>query len=142
MVDYYQILEVNPSATLNEIKQSFRTLALKYHPDKNKNSESSKEKFMQIIEAYEVLSDQYARKRYDSINSEKRSNHVGRERWVPSADFRKTYSYSEIKKQYTNDAITGGMWDISERTSMGMWKATMILFGGLAVMVTMIIMFR
>ena len=142
MVDYYQILDVNPSATLNEIKQSFRTLALKYHPDKNKNSESSKEKFMQIIEAYEVLSDQYARKRYDSINSEKRSNRVGRERWVPSADFRKTYSYSEIKKQYTNDAITGGMWDISERTSMGMWKATMILFGGLAVMVTMIIMFR
>jgi len=142
MVDYYQILEVNPSATLNEIKQSFRTLALKYHPDKNKNSESSKEKFMQIIEAYEVLSDQYARKRYDSINSEKRSNQVGRERWVPSADFRKTYSYSEIKKQYTNEAITGGMWDISERTSMGMWKATMILFGGLAVMVTIIIMFR
>jgi len=142
MVDYYQILEVNPSATLNEIKQSFRTLALKYHPDKNKNSESSKEKFMQIIEAYEVLSDQYARKRYDSINSEKRSNQVGRERWVPSADFRKTYSYSEIKKQYTNDAIAGGKWDISERTSMGMWKATMILFGGLAVMVTIIIMFR
>jgi DnaJ-class molecular chaperone len=142
MVDYYQILEVNPSATLNEIKQSFRTLALKYHPDKNKNSESSKEKFMQIIEAYEVLSDQYARKRYDSINSEKRSNQLGRERWVPSGDFRKTYSYSEIKKQYTNDAITGGMWDISERTSMGMWKATMILFGGLAVMVTIIIMFR
>ena len=142
MVDYYQVLEVNPSATLNEIKQSFRTLALKYHPDKNKNSESSKEKFMQIIEAYEVLSDQYARKRYDSINSEKRSNQLGRERWVPSGDFRKTYSYSEIKKQYTNDAITGGMWDISERTSMGMWKATMILFGGLAVMVTIIIMFR
>ena len=54
----------------------------------------------------------------------------------------KIYSDSEIKKQYTNDAITGGMWDISERTSMGMWKATMILFGGLAVMVTIIIMFR
>jgi DnaJ-class molecular chaperone len=142
MVDYYQILQVNPSATLIEIKQSFRTLALKYHPDKNKNSESSKEKFMQIIEAYEVLSDQYARKRYDYVNSQNRSTQVGRKRWVPSADFHKIYSYSEIKKQYTNDAITGGMWDISERTSMGMWKATMILFGGLAVMVTIIIMFR
>ena len=142
MVNYYQILQVNPSATLIEIKQSFRTLALKYHPDKNKNSESSKEKFMQIIEAYEVLSDQYARKRYDYVNSQNRSSQVGRERWVPSADFRKIHSYSEIKKQYTNDAITGGMWDISERTSMGMWKATMILFGGLAVMVTIIIMFR
>jgi DnaJ-class molecular chaperone len=142
MVNYYQILQVNPSATLIEIKQSFRTLALKYHPDKNKNSESSKEKFMQIIEAYEVLSDQYARKRYDYVNSQNRSRQVGRERWVPSADFRKIYSYSEIKKQYTNNAITGGMWDISERTSMGMWKATMILFGGLAAMVTIIIMFR
>ena len=142
MVNYYQILQVNPSATLIEIKQSFRTLALKYHPDKNKNSESSKEKFMQIIEAYEILSDQYARRRYDYVNSQNRSSQVGRERWVPSADFLKIYSYSEIKKQYTNNAITGGMWDISERTSMGMWKATMILFGGLAVMVTIIIMFR
>jgi DnaJ-class molecular chaperone len=142
MIDYYQILQVNPSATILEIKQSFRTLALKYHPDKNKNSESSKEKFMQIIEAYEVLSDKYSRKRYDNVNSQDKIVQVGQERWAPSADFHKVYSYSEIKKRYTSDLITGGMWDISERTSMGMWKATMILFGGLAIMVTFIIMLR
>lgn len=139
MVNYYQILQVNPSATPNEIKQSFRNLALKYHPDKNKNTEDSKEKFMQIIEAYEVLSDEYARKRYDFANSQSRSNQVG-QRWVPSADFHKVYSYSEIKKQYASNGITGGMWDINERTSSGLWKATMVLFGGLAVMVTIIIL--
>jgi len=142
MVDYYEVLQVNPSATMLEIKRSFRTLALKYHPDKNKNSEDSKEKFMQIIEAYEVLSDKYSRNRYDNANSQDKVIQVAHERWVPSADFHKVYSYSEIKKRYQSDLITGGMWDISERTSMGMWKATMILFGGLAVMVTFIIMFR
>ena len=140
MVDYYRVLQVKPSATLVEIKRSFRTLALKYHPDKNKNSENAREKFMQIIEAYEVLSDEYARKRYDSANSQNRFKEVAQKSWVPSGDFHKIYSYSEIKKQYINNTITGGMWDISERTSMGMWKATMILFGGLAVMVTIIIM--
>ena len=142
MVDYYHVLQVNPSATMLEIKQSFRTLALKYHPDKNKNSESSKEKFMQIVEAYEILSDKHSRKRYDNANLQDKIVQVGYERWVPSADFHKVYSYSEIKNRYNSDLITGGMWDISERTSMGMWKATMILFGGLAVMVTFIIMFR
>jgi DnaJ-class molecular chaperone len=142
MLDYYQVLQVNPSATMLEIKQSFRTLALKYHPDKNKNSEDSKEKFMQIIEAYEVLSDKYSRKRYDNANSQDKVVQVAHGRWVPAADFHRVYSYSEIKKRYQSDLITGGMWDISERTSSGMWKATMILFGGLAIMVTFIIMFR
>src|SRR5215467_16080825 len=140
MVDYYEVLQVNPSATMLEIKRSFRTLALKYHPDKNKNSEDSKEKFMQIIEAYEILSDKYSRKRYDNANSQDKIVQVSHERWVPSADLHKVYSYSEIKNRYHSDLITGGMWDISERTSIGMWKATMILFGGLAVMVTFIIM--
>ena len=58
MPNYYEILEVSPDASQAEIKKSFRNLALQHHPDKNKNSEESKQKFMKIIEAYEVLSDE------------------------------------------------------------------------------------
>ena len=70
MPNYYEILGVSPSATSEEIKKSFRNLALKYHPDKNRNSEESKQKFMKIVEAYEVLSDEQARKSYDDVNND------------------------------------------------------------------------
>ena len=62
MPNYYDILGVNNRASQAEIKKSFRTLAMKYHPDKNKNSEDSEHKFMLIIEAYEVLSEEIAEK--------------------------------------------------------------------------------
>ena len=66
MTDHYEVLGVSNTASQTEIKRSFRTLALKYHPDRNRNSEEAKQKFMQIVEAYEVLSDVQARKTYDS----------------------------------------------------------------------------
>jgi len=47
---YYDILQINQEASRDEIKKSFRILALKYHPDKNKSSDS-KEKFLKIVEA-------------------------------------------------------------------------------------------
>jgi DnaJ-class molecular chaperone len=70
--NYYEILGVSPDASQAEIKKSFRNLALQHHPDKNKNSEESKQKFMKIIEAYEVLSDEQARRNYDSNTLQKR----------------------------------------------------------------------
>ena len=63
MTNPYIVLGVSNTASQAEIKKSFRNLALKYHPDRNKNSEA-KQKFIQIIEAYEVLSDGQARKDY------------------------------------------------------------------------------
>jgi DnaJ-class molecular chaperone len=78
--NYYDILGVSPDASQADIRKSFRNLALKHHPDKNKNSEESKQKFMKIIEAYEVLSDEQARKNYDSNSRQKR---VARTRWTP-----------------------------------------------------------
>src|SRR5947199_6581509 len=63
--NYYELLSVNQNASTQEIKRSFRELALKYHPDKNKNSEESKQKFVQIVEAYKLLSDENTRKEYD-----------------------------------------------------------------------------
>ncbi|MGI0020494.1 MAG: DnaJ domain-containing protein, partial [Nitrososphaera sp.] len=58
MPNYYETLGLEPGASQDEIKKSFRSLAMKYHPDKNKNSEESRQKFMKIVEAYEVLSDE------------------------------------------------------------------------------------
>lgn len=139
MPNYYDILGVGPNATLEEIKKSFRHLALKYHPDKNKNSEESRQKFMKIVEAYEVLSDEQARKNYDGNAFRIPRQAPG---WTPPADFGTVYSYDEIKRKYhqSRNNIGGGMWDISEKASFGMWKATILLFGCLAAVVIYILL--
>ena len=54
--DYYNTLEITPQATENELKKAYRRLALKWHPDKNKEQDAE-QKFKEISEAYEVLSD-------------------------------------------------------------------------------------
>jgi len=137
--NYYDVLGVGPDATLEDIKKSFRHLALKYHPDKNKNSEESRQKFMKIVEAYEVLSDEQARRNYDGHAFRVPRQAPG---WTPPADFRTVYSYDEIKRKYrqSRSSVGGGMWDISEKASSGMWKATMILFGCLAAVVIYILL--
>lgn len=63
--DYYKILEVTPVATHEEIKRSFRRLALKYHPDKNEGNHLSEAIFKEIQEAWEVLSDPQQREAYN-----------------------------------------------------------------------------
>jgi len=68
MRDYYQIIGVRPDATDTEIKQSFRKLAVLYHPDKNASIEAE-EKFKEVNEAYEVLSDPARRAQYDLLIS-------------------------------------------------------------------------
>lgn len=65
--DYYKILGVNKNASADEIKKAFRKLALKYHPDKTKGDKSAEEKFKEINEANEVLSDPEKRKKYDRL---------------------------------------------------------------------------
>lgn len=68
--DYYEVLGVNKNATLDEIKKAYRKLALKYHPDKNKNDKEAEEKFKEATEAYEVLRDEEKRKLYDQFGHE------------------------------------------------------------------------
>ena len=65
--DYYKILGVNKSATPEEIKKAFRKLAVKYHPDKNPGNKEMEERFKEVNEANEVLSDPEKRKKYDEI---------------------------------------------------------------------------
>jgi len=67
--DYYKILGVAKSASDEEIKKAYRKMALKYHPDKNK-SPGAEEKFKEIAEAYDVLSDQEKRKTFDQFGEE------------------------------------------------------------------------
>jgi curved DNA-binding protein len=65
--DYYSVLGVNKNASPDEIKKAFRKLAVKYHPDRNPNNKVAEEKFKEISEAYEVLSDQENRQKYDQF---------------------------------------------------------------------------
>ena len=63
--DYYEVLGVPRSASLDDIKKAYRKLAMQYHPDRNPNSKAAEEKFKEINEAYEVLSNEEKRARYD-----------------------------------------------------------------------------
>ena len=76
--DYYKILGVDKNATTEEIKKAFRKLAMKYHPDRNQNDKTAEEKFKEITEANEVLSDPEKRKKYDTLGANwKQYQHAG-----------------------------------------------------------------
>ena len=75
--DYYETLGVSRTATADDIKQAYRKLARKYHPDVNPGDTTAEEKFKDIGEAYAVLSDPEKRKRYDQLG----------ENWKMGADF-------------------------------------------------------
>jgi len=84
--DYYEILGVGKNASQDDIKKTYRKLAKKHHPDKNQDNPEADEKFKEISEAYEVLSDEKKRMQYDRFGTvgdkgnfgrqERRGNHV------------------------------------------------------------------
>lgn len=65
--DYYTILGVSKGTTAEEIKKTYRKLAMKYHPDKNPGNKAAEEKFKQISEAYDVLGDPEKKRKYDEV---------------------------------------------------------------------------
>jgi curved DNA-binding protein len=68
--DYYEILGVSPSASKKDIQQTYRQLARKYHPDVNPGNKETEEKFKAINEAYQVLSNEEQRKKFDALRSQ------------------------------------------------------------------------
>ena len=65
--DYYEVLGVNKSTPKEDLKKAYRKLAMKYHPDRNPDDEAASEKFKELSEAYEILSDDQKRQAYDQF---------------------------------------------------------------------------
>ena len=95
--DYYEILGVAKAASIEEVKKSYRKLALQFHPDRNPDNKEAEEKFKEATEAYEVLSDGDKRARYD------RFGHQG----VKATDFGHYQNANDIFSHFAD--IFGGM---------------------------------
>jgi curved DNA-binding protein CbpA len=72
--DYYKILNISTNADSNEIKKAFRSLAKKYHPDRNPDDKDALRKFQEVNEAYEVLSKEDSREKYDNERAKFKGN--------------------------------------------------------------------
>src|SRR5436305_1454316 len=95
--DYYEILGVEKNASVDDVKKSYRKLAMQYHPDKNPDNKEAEEKFKEATEAYEVLSDADKRARYD------RFGHQG----VKQTDYGHYQNANDIFSHFAD--IFGGM---------------------------------
>jgi len=102
--DYYEVLGVSRSATVDEIKKAYRKLALKYHPDKNKGDKGAEELFKEATEAYEVLGDEKKRKMYDQYGHAGVSGNAGGDGFGRAAytDFSDIFQGSSFEDLFEN----------------------------------------
>ncbi|WP_168464275.1 molecular chaperone DnaJ [Wolbachia endosymbiont of Ctenocephalides felis wCfeT] len=98
--DYYDLLEVDRNASVDEIKKAYKKLALKYHPDRNPGNKEAEEKFKEVTAAYEVLSDSQKRAGYDRYGHDGTSN--------GGFDFSQGFSSAEDFSDIFNDFFGGG----------------------------------
>lgn len=105
--DYYEVLGVSKSASEEEIKKSYRRLAMKYHPDRNANDKDSEAKFKEVKEAYEVLSDSKKRAAYDQFGHAA-SEGMGGWSGAGAQGFRGFEGFSDVFGDIFSDVFGGG----------------------------------
>ncbi len=101
--DYYEILGVAKNASADEIKGAYRKLALKYHPDRNKES-GAEAKFKEISEAYAVLSDSEKRSKYDQYG------HAGFDQMYSQEDIFRGANFNDFDDLFGGDGLFGSMF--------------------------------
>ncbi|NLX62397.1 MAG: J domain-containing protein [Tissierellia bacterium] len=109
--DYYKILGVDKNATKEDIKRAYRKLAKKYHPDLHPNDKEAQEKFKEINEAYEVLSDDEKRKQYDTFGNAYNFRHG--QHFDPSQ-----FGFDNFGKGFTYTYTTDGAENFSDFFNM------------------------
>ncbi len=117
--NYYKILGVSRRAAPKEIKKTYRSLAIKYHPDKNKDDKNAEEKFKKISEAYAVLSDPEKRKQYDTFG------HAGFQQQYSKEDIFRGFNPGDWFKEFGF-----GNENIFSKTFSGRQRSGQQSFGG------------
>jgi molecular chaperone DnaJ len=106
--DYYEVLGVSRSASSDELKKAYRKLAMQFHPDRNPDNKEAAEKFKEVCEAYEVLSDADKRQRYDQYGHDGMKSAFG----PGGFDFGRDFSHSGDFQDLFENIFGGGFGDI------------------------------
>ncbi len=106
--DYYEILGISEKASLEDIKKAYRRLAKKYHPDSNPNNKMAEERFKEISEAYEVLSNPEKRRKYDQLRQ------MGQKGLAGFEDFEDLFARKKGKEQAFSFEDLGGFGDLGD----------------------------
>ena len=106
--DYYEVLGVSRNASADELKKAYRRLAMQYHPDRNPDNKEAAEKFKEVCEAYEVLSDADKRKRYDQFGHDGIKSAFG----PGGFDFGRDFTHAGDFQDLFENIFGGGFGDL------------------------------